>query len=90
MINECDSTSKSNSRPNVNRNHRSAQLFHASLSVQKVWGSISVLVNRHSVVAMFLRSCVAKTLNRGDGTCHLLRVSAAHRENNEDLIFSAG
>ena len=41
---------------------------------------------RLSTATMFLRSCVAQALSRGDGPCLSLRASAEYREYNQDLI----
>ena len=53
-----------------------------TLSVREVWGSTPGPVKstqcrqRLATVAMFLRSCVAQVLSRGDGRRHSLHASA--------------
>ena len=64
-----------------------------TLSAREVWGSIPGPVKsaqcrqRLATVAMFLRSCVAQALSRGDGLRNSLHASAYNGEYNEDLIF---
>ena len=65
-----------------------------TLSQQEVWDSTPRSVKsaqcrqRLATAAMFLRSCVAQALSRGDKPRHSLHASAYYREYKEDLISS--